>query len=87
MAPAPTPLGGIAPANAPISVPSVNQGEETTPPGSVPGAPQSQPTLGAIPGLAPAPAGGALDKVEMILAVVAFLITIGCVVVLAIMKV
>jgi|TARA_B100001971_G_C18203708_1_gene546222 hypothetical protein len=43
--------------------------------------------LGAIPGLAPAPAGGALDKVEMILAVVAFLITIGCVVVLAIMKV
>ncbi len=39
--------------------------------------------------MAPVPVAGSgvLDKVEMILAVVAFLITIGCVVVLAIMKV
>ena len=44
---------------------------------------------GEIPGMAPVPVAGSgvLDKVEMILAVVAFLITIGCVVVLAIMKV
>jgi hypothetical protein len=40
------------------------------------------------PGAAPIPATAAgLDKVEMILAVVAFLITVGCVVVLAMMEV
>ena len=40
------------------------------------------------PGVATVPAAAAgPDKVEIILAVVAFLITIGCVVVLAMMKV
>jgi hypothetical protein len=40
------------------------------------------------PGAAPIPATAAgPDKVEMILAVVAFLITVGCVVVLAMMEV
>ena len=71
--------------------PGADPGEETTPPGPVPvpGAPNPQPTPGDIPGVAPAPVtgSGALDKVEMILAVVAVLITIGCVVVLAIMNV
>jgi len=67
-----------------------NPGEETMPPGSVPGAPAPEPMPGAaaVPLAAPMPPGAdAPDKIEMILAVVAFLITIGCVVVLAIMSV
>ena len=86
----------VAPAPAPI--PGAILGEETTPPGPVPadamptglvpvpGAPEPQPTPGASPGAASAPVVGE-GKIEMILAVVAFLITIGCVVVLAIMSV
>ena len=86
VAPAPTQISGAIP------------GEETTPPGPVPadamppgsvpvpGAPEPQPTPGAIPGAAPVPVVGG-GKIEMILAVLAFLITIGCVVVLAIMSV
>ena len=79
------PPGSVPGAPAPAPMLS----EETTPPGSVLGAPELQPTPGAVPAAAPAPVvgGGTPDKVEMILAVVAFLITIGCVVVLAIMKV
>jgi hypothetical protein len=68
-----------------------NPGEETTPPGPVPvsGTIESQSAPGVILGAAPAPqpGSGALDKIEMILAVVAFLITVVCVVVLAIMNV
>jgi len=46
------------------------------------------PGAAAVPLAAPMPPGAdAPDKIEMILAVVAFLITIGCVVVLAIMSV
>ena len=55
------------------------------PGGPVPGAPEPQPVAGAAP--APAAQGGAPDKVEMILAIVAFLITVAAVVVLAMMKV
>jgi len=44
---------------------------------------------GEVPVAAPAPAavegGGAPDKIDMILAVVAFLVTVGCVVVLKIL--
>jgi hypothetical protein len=53
--------------------------------GPVPGAPAPQP----VPGAAPAPGAqtAAPDKVELILAVLAFLVTVGAVVVLAMMKV
>ena len=56
----------------------------------MPGAVPAPVAAGAAmaPGVATVPAAAAgPDKVEMILAVVAFLITIGCVVVLAMMKV
>ena len=39
----------------------------------------------AAPALAAAEGGGAPDKIDMILAVVAFLVTVGCVVVLKIL--
>ena len=81
-------------------VPAAGPGVDTTPPGGMPaGAPSPMP--GAVPEMAPVAMDPAMvsgvatvpaaaagpDKVEMILAVVAFLITIGCVVVLAMMKV
>ncbi|MBT5321392.1 MAG: hypothetical protein HOL43_03405 [Verrucomicrobiales bacterium] len=73
---------------------------DTTPPGGMPaGAPSPMP--GAVPEMAPFAADPAMapgvatvpaaaagpDKVEIILAVVAFLVTVGAVVVLAMMKV
>ena len=63
--------------------------------GPVPGAPAPQPLPGEtpagapIPGVMPTPAGvavgGAPDKIDMILAIVAFLVTVGCVVVLKVL--
>ncbi|MEE2715678.1 MAG: hypothetical protein VYD34_06720 [Verrucomicrobiota bacterium] len=64
--------------------------------GPVPGAPAPQPLPGETPAGAPAPGampapaeadvgGGAPDKIDMILAIVAFLVTVGCVVVLKVL--
>jgi hypothetical protein len=55
------------------------------PGGPVPGAPEPQPVPGA--GLAPGAPSAGPDKVEMILAIVAFLITVAAVLVLVMMKV
>ena len=61
-------------------------------PGTVPGAhpaaqPGVAPQVGMVSGAPIAPAGGEVDKVNIILAVVSFLVVVGMVVVLAMMKV
>ena len=61
--------------------------------GTVPGAPAPQPLPSEAPGGVPIPAaapavaegGGEPDKIDMSLAVVAFLVTVGCVVVLKVL--
>ena len=82
-------------------MPATDPGVDTTPPGGPPaGAPDPMPIPetapaaasledpAADPAVASVQAGPAEpDKVEMILAVVAFLVTVGAVVVLALMKV
>jgi len=73
------------PGSPPMTVPSPEVGP-------VPGAPEPQPLPGALPGstssLESASADGAAstggDKIDMILAVVAFLVTVGFVIILLI---
>lgn len=92
-APAPVPVPGAPVGTAPIDLGQIPApGVETLAPGGVPmpggpvpGAPVPQPVPGAAPVPAAAPAGP--DKVEMILAVLAFVVTVGAVVLLALMKV
>jgi hypothetical protein len=84
VAPAPAPGGPVVPGTA---APMPGVGEETTPPGGpVPGAPEPQPLPDEAAAAAPAVPAGA-DKVETILAVVAFLVTAGATAVLALLKV
>jgi hypothetical protein len=85
VAPVADPYATVSAAGAPVAGP-VPAGEM---PGAVPiAAPGSFPQGGMVSGAPINPAGGGeVDKVSMILAIVSFLIVIGMVVVLAMMKV